>query len=371
MLLKIHEGPFACWLCAIVRGGTIARKAQGKAEAQPGQGLGSPESYFSSPAERIAPKGRGLGCTQISLLFLSAGEGPLGRATKEGTMRRVSEHAYAEIYFWGCNPGFVVTDEGVVMIDTPQQPIDAVRWRERLLELGPIRYLVNTEPHPDHIRGNAYFPGVEVVGQVGLLQRYEEAIPQMAAPELLETVKQSDPDSVWLFNHPSYPPNPPTRIFTDELTLNLGRHTITCLHIPGHTAPQTAVYLPEEGVVFTGDNIFNRVKTFIQEADPWEWLAALRRIGELDAAVIVPGHGEPCDNSYLKEQAQVIENWVGAVEDFVRRGLTEEEALQQPVPQADPYPIGQRLFPRVDWVNELNVTNLYRRIIARQSQQTV
>ena len=284
-------------------------------------------------------------------------------------MRRVSESVYAEIYFWGCNPGFVVTDEGVVMIDTPQQPIDAVRWRERLLEHGPIRHLVNTEPHSDHIFGNAYFPGVEVIGQVGLQARYQQAVPQMTAPERLETLKQSDPDSVWLFNHPDYPPNPPTRTFTDELTLHLGRHTIQCLHIPGHTAPQTAVYLPEEGVVFTGDNIFNRVKTFIQEADPWEWLAALKRIGALDATVIVPGHGEPCDRSYLPRQAEVIETWIAAVEDFVRRGLSEEEALQQPAPQADPYAIGQRLFPISARVDAMNVSNLYRQIVARQGSR--
>ena len=282
-------------------------------------------------------------------------------------MRRVSESVYAEFYFWGCNPGFVATSEGVVMIDTPQQPIDAVRWRERLLEHGPIRYLINTEPHIDHIAGNAYFPGVEVVGQTGLQERYAQAVPQMTSAERLETIKQADPDSVWLFNHPDYPPNPPTRTFTDELTLRVGDHTIQCLHIPGHTAPQTAVYLPEEGVVFTGDNVFHRVKTFIQEADPWEWLAALQRIGELDAAVIVPGHGEPCDRTYLRTQAEIIERWIGAVEEFVRRGLTEEEALQQPAPAADPYPIGQRLFPRSAAVDGMNVSNLYRRIVARQS----
>ena len=75
-------------------------------------------------------------------------------------MRRVSDNVYAEIYFPGCNPSYVATSEGVVMFDTPQQPIDAVRWRERLQEHGPIRYLINTEPHIDHIAGNAYFPGV-------------------------------------------------------------------------------------------------------------------------------------------------------------------------------------------------------------------
>jgi cyclase len=284
-------------------------------------------------------------------------------------MRRISPNVYAEIYFWGCNPGFLVTDDGVVMIDTPQQPIDAVRWRERLLEHGPIRSLINTEPHIDHIMGNAYFPGVEVIGQVGLQARYEQAVPQMTGPERLEMLKERDPDSAWLFNHPSYPPSPPTRTFTDELTLHLGRHTIRCLHIPGHTAPQTAIHLPEEGVLFTGDNIFHRVKTFIQEADPWEWLAALRRIGEIDAEVIVPGHGEPCDRGYLAEQAAIIEAWIGAVEEFVRRGLTEEDALKEPAPKVDPYPIGQRLFALSDRVDAMNVSNLYRRIVARQ--QTV
>src|SRR5262245_45661134 len=161
-----------------------------------------------------------------------AGELASARSTseREAVMRRVSANVYAEIYFWGCNPGFLVTNDGVVMIDTPQQPIDAVRWRERLLEHGPVRYLVNTEPHIDHIAGNAYFPGVEVIGHTGLRERYEQAVPGMTSSERLETMKQSDPDSVWLLNHPSYPPNPPTRTFTDELTLTVGNHTVQIIH---------------------------------------------------------------------------------------------------------------------------------------------
>ena len=69
-------------------------------------------------------------------------------------------------------------------------------------------------------------------------------------------------------------------------------------------------------MLFTGDNIFHRVKTFIQEADPWQWLATLKRIGQIDAGVIVPGHGEPCDRSYLARQAEIIEAWIGSIEDF-------------------------------------------------------
>jgi cyclase len=282
-------------------------------------------------------------------------------------MRQVSDRVFAEFYYWGCNPGFVATSDGVFMIDTPQQPIDAVRWREGLLQHGPIRHLVNTEPHGDHILGNAYFPGVEVIGHVSMLPRYNDATPGMASDQRLETMKQTDPDSVWLLRHPSYPPNPPTRLFEAELELRLGDHTVRLLHHPGHTPPQTSVFLPEEGVVFTGDNVFNRCKTFIQEADPWQWLAALEAIRALGAEVIVPGHGEPCSNDYLAEQAAIIEGWTGSVEDFVRRGMTADEAVAQPTPDVDPYPIGQRLFPIVDGLNERIVRNLHARIVARQA----
>lgn len=282
-------------------------------------------------------------------------------------MRQVSDNVWAEIYFWGCNPGFLTTSEGVFMIDTPQQPLNAVQWRERIAEHGPIRHLVNTEPHGDHIMGNAYFPGVEVIGQTLMEARYEEAVPRMQSDERVEQMLESDPDSVWLLQHPSYPPNPPTRLFDRELTIQLGEHTIELQHIPGHTLPQTAVFLPDEGVVFTGDNVFHRMMTFVQEADPWEWLEALKRIEALGAEVIVPGHGEPCDNGYLNEQANVLEGWIDAVEGFVKRGLTEEEALREPRPDVDPYPIGQRLYPATDRIKALNVGNVYRHVIARQS----
>jgi cyclase len=282
-------------------------------------------------------------------------------------VRRVSRNAYTEVYFWGCNPSFLATSDGVFMIDTPQQPIDAVRWRERLLEHGPIRHLVNTEPHPDHIRGNAYFPGVEVIGQRGMVDRYAQALPMMTGEQTLEAIKAADPDSVWLFNHPDYPPNPPTRPFDDRLGLRLGDHEIQLIHHPGHTPPQTSVYVPQEGVVFTGDNVFYHCKSFIQEADPWQWLEALRQIGELDVETIVPGHGEPCDKRYLATQAEIIQNWVGLVEDYVRRGLSEDEAVRQPLDARtlDPYPIGQRLFERSDWVTERNIRNIYQHVQAR------
>jgi cyclase len=282
-------------------------------------------------------------------------------------MRRVSPSVFTEIYFWGCNPGFIVSSDGILMVDTPQQPIDAVRWREAMAEHGKPLYLVNTEWHPDHIRGNAYFPGVEVLGHVKLQQRYNEVAPSFNAPDMVERMKIDDPDSVWLMAHPDYPPNPITRPFEDGMTLEMGNHRIELIHMPGHTAPQTSVFVPSEGIVFTGDNVFHKCRTFVQEGDPWQWLEALESIRALDVETIVPGHGEPCDKRYLDAQGQILRDWVGAMETMVDKGMTEDEALKQPCPEVDPYPIGQHLFARNDFVTEANMRNVYRRIMERRA----
>lgn len=281
-------------------------------------------------------------------------------------MRRVSKNVYTEIYYWGCNPSFLTTTDGVFMVDSPQQPIDAMRWKEKMQEFGRIRCLCNTEPHGDHVAGNCYFPGVEVIGQAGMKARYETASALLTGSERLEKMKVTDPDSVWLINHPDYPLNPPTRLFDDQMSMQMGNHTIKIMHHPGHTAPQTTVYLPEEGVAIIGDNVFCGCMTFIQEGNPWDWLESLKKIGELDVETIIPGHGEPVTKAYLPKQAQIIEDWIGLVEGFVRRGLTEEQALAEPRPQMDPYPIGQRLFPTAATLPERIIVNLYRQIQARQ-----
>jgi hypothetical protein len=52
-------------------------------------------------------------------------------------------------------------------------------------------------------------------------------------------------------------PNKGTIVFTGDLILHVGDTTYRCLHTPGHTRGQLAVHVPEEGVVFTGDPIFN------------------------------------------------------------------------------------------------------------------
>ncbi|MGE0036071.1 MAG: MBL fold metallo-hydrolase [Xanthobacteraceae bacterium] len=286
-------------------------------------------------------------------------------------MRRVGSNTFVEIYYPGCNPGFVETSDGVVMIDTPQQPINAVCWRERIQSAGPIRYLINTEPHGDHTLGNRFFHGVTVVGHRSISSIFERYAERMRV-NLQANAPKDDPDSVWLWEHPDYQNvNRPTVLFDDELTLHAGNHTFRCIHMPGHTAPQTSVYIPEEGVVFTGDNIFYRCRSWLQEADPWAWLNALEAIERLDVETIVPGHGETCTKAYLKDQAEIIHRWLGEIGRLVDKGAEEDEvraAGSVLIDQIDPYPMGQRLDDWKPRVGPLNAVNLYRAILERRMQ---
>ena len=72
-------------------------------------------------------------------------------------MQQITDNVFAETDLQGCNPGFVVTREGVILIDTPVEPEEARHWREEVQKRGPERYLINTEAHLDHILGNYFF----------------------------------------------------------------------------------------------------------------------------------------------------------------------------------------------------------------------
>src|SRR5260370_12404707 len=127
-------------------------------------------------------------------------------------MRRVEPHSFTEVVFAGCNPSFVETSDGYVMSDSPQQPIDAVRWRERMEDKAPIRYLINTEPHGDHITGNAYFPNIEVVGQVKLQECFERYLYAFGSLECKrDRLQETHPPTPFPAVHPDSPaPHPPT-----------------------------------------------------------------------------------------------------------------------------------------------------------------
>ena len=140
--------------------------------------------------------------------------------------------------------------------------------RRKIARHGELRYIINTEPHGDHWAGNAYFDA-PVIAHEGVRQR----ILDTDLAEHVARVAGMGPEEPPLLEN--YTPNAPVVTFRDGMTLHLGDHTFQMISMPGHTLYQAAILIKEEGVVFTSDNIFHKVQTYIQEANPDQWLRAL------------------------------------------------------------------------------------------------
>jgi len=267
-------------------------------------------------------------------------------------MQQVTSNVYVETGLRGCNHGFVTTSDGVVMIDSPQKPSDALKLKAEIERHGPLRYIINTEPHGDHWTGNAYFD-VPVVAHAGVRTRMLET----DLPQHLSRVATMGDDEARLME--GYELNVPIITFEEGMTLHVGDHTFRAIGMPGHTPYQAAIVVEDEGVVFTSDNIFCKVQMWIQEGDPDLWLQALEDLRGLSAETLVPGHGPLTDKNYLNEQGGFISEWVEYVRAAARRGMDKDDAVEQLMDMTDRYPmdVGQEgMAPRV---MKLNVANLF------------
>ena len=267
-------------------------------------------------------------------------------------MRQLTSNVYVETELRGCNHGFVTTSDGVVMIDSPHKPSDALKLKAEIAKHGQLRYIINTEPHGDHWTGNAFFDA-PVVAHEGVRTR----ILETDLEEHIERVANFGPEEGPLMV--GYQPNVPIITFKNGMTLRVGDHTFRMIHMPGHTLYQAAIVIEEEGVVFTSDNIFHRVQTWLHEANPDLWLTALESLRGLTEDIFVPGHGDLCDKGYLDEQGSFIMEWRDYVKEAIDMGMTRDEAALNLTKFVDRYPMDVGQAHMAPMVMRISAANLY------------
>jgi cyclase len=281
-------------------------------------------------------------------------------------MQRVTDNVCTDTTLRGCNPSYVTTSDGVVVIDTPQLPTRAVAMRQEAEAQGPIRYLINTEHHVDHIFGNYFFKDAgQVVNHRGLYDNFMVPTPDLDPYEYAkEAIPTDDPDGAAIFpERDAYyaDPNKGTIVFTGDLTLRVGETTFDLLHTPGHTPGQLAVHVPEERVVFTGDTVFNECQTWLMTSNVEQWIEALDRIKALEVDHLVPGHGPVTTTKYLDRQRAVLMEWKAAVADAIAKGWSREETIAR-VNFADRYPVDVGQGYMMDHIQTLNAASLYDKL---------
>ncbi|MDX5364461.1 MAG: MBL fold metallo-hydrolase [Pseudazoarcus pumilus] len=192
------------------------------------------------------------------------------------------------------NAGFVVTDEGVVVLDALGTP---VLGEQLIAEIGkitdkPIRVVVVSHYHADHYYGLQAFKerGIEIwahqAGQAILESDEAQARLQQRRADLFPFVDEKTvltPADRWLDD--------------GGAQFSLGGVTLRVIYVgPTHSPDDVVLQVVEDEVVFAGDLLFRGRVPFVGNANTREWLKALEHLLEIDAKVLVPGHGPVSKN---------------------------------------------------------------------------
>ncbi len=252
-------------------------------------------------------------------------------STKQRTVTKLAEgvyvirHADAPDTFPQGNTTVVIGDREVLVVDSCYMPSSA---REDIAQIRqwtdkPVRWLVNTHWHYDHTMGNGVyaeaFPGIHIVAQsetakqvAGYNPGWFERFPARADlfRQILESGKKPDGSgplsesekkeyqtaaagvATVQVEFKQLHDRAPDLAFDGGLSLDLGNRPVQIKFLGrGNTAGDAVVYLPKEKIVATGDLLVHPVP-YLFGGYPYEMIETLQRLGRMDAAVLVPGHGD-------------------------------------------------------------------------------
>ncbi|MEU2389643.1 MBL fold metallo-hydrolase [Streptomyces sp. NPDC007369] len=278
---------------------------------------------------------------------MSSGTGPVGAAVaadRSGELSEVADGVFAYVQPDGSwcvnNAGLIVSDGRAVLVDTAATEARARRLRAAVLAGGrPVPHaVVNTHSHGDHTFGNFLFP--EAVVYAHHETRREMAAAGLHLTGLWPEVDWGDIQLVL-----------PHATYRDELTLHAGGLTARLLHLGvAHSTNDTAVWVPERRVLFTGDVVMSGVTPFLPMGSVAGSLRAVERMRALDPAVVVAGHGA-VGGAEVLDATEAYLRWVQQLaRDGAAAGLTPWEVARE----ADLGPFAGLLDP------ERIVPNLHR-----------
>lgn len=244
-------------------------------------------------------------------------------------MQKVTPHIYAETDYFTPNVGFIVTEEGAVLVDSPFLPRDARHWFgeiNRVTDRG-IAYLINTDHHFDHMLGNCFLTR-NVITHRTARKGFEYYLASeknlkkdigMFWPQFLENWEKD-------FAHVEVVL--PRIIFNDEMRLYLGGTEIQLMFVGGHSPATILIYVPGEGVLFAGDDIENDRHPAMTSARFGAWLDAVKRVERMDVEIIIPGHGAVGNKALATKQRLYIEEMMGYARRLKEEGRGREDVVR-------------------------------------------
>lgn len=224
------------------------------------------------------------------------------------------------------NTGFIVTNEGVIVIDTGPSRLYGEQLRatiERITDR-PLLKVFITHLHPDHFLGNQAFEDTPIAALAGTIEgirkqgeqfndsMYRLAGPWMAGTRVVVPAEVVRPDIV-----------------------DIGDHRLRLLALDGHTDADLVILDETTGVLFTGDIVFRDRTPTTPHADVPRWLSALDKLSSIKSKMMVPGHGNKLTGPESIVQTRDYLRWLtSSLTDAAEVGQSMAEVLVADVPQS-------------------------------------
>lgn len=213
----------------------------------------------------------------------------------------------------GANTLIRVTPEGLILVDTKNPGDDNYnRVMEEVKSVSPlpVKYVLNTHHHPDH---------------VGTNQKFIDAGATVIALDALKSNMASDPRTKDI-------PGLPTQTFAKDYVLKFGGAEVDAhFYGRGHTGDDTMVYFPDLKVVMVSDQMTdtNPIVDFANGGSAVEWNRSLDGVLKLDFDMAIPGRGEPKTRAEVQAFRDKFATLISRASDAIKAGATKETLAMQ------------------------------------------
>ncbi len=237
-------------------------------------------------------------------------------------MEEVAPDVFVHFGYEGTNCSLILTEEGGIVVDTPMIPLEAKDWVKQVAQLtDQVLFVFNTDHDRTHIMGNQYF-NVPVMAHEAAWK--EIANYKDTFIERTKSLFKKQPDIQQQFNDITI--IKPELTFTGKLMMHKGGRELHFVHLGGHTAATSGLYLSDTNILFTGDLVVVDEHPALGQCNSNEWIDKLDWLYEQEFQFIIPGHGHICDTDAVLPVKKYIRTMRAKVRSQYKQGRTKAES---------------------------------------------